>query len=176
MLTTAQETMVQRLRADKEYRLAFARNCLAIPEWKTLFNSLSSVAASNLFGDVMDEMSLEQLAYLAGRFAVQSGWTSLRTGVGSKPRPTTIHVWVIYWLFMESDPETPVYVGQTRQLSERWTAHRNGSTETASIKDRSQLRIKVVETVCGKERDALIAERRHILAARLLNPDLLNKA
>jgi predicted GIY-YIG superfamily endonuclease len=168
--------MVDHMRSDEEYKRAFFLEIIRRDKWEQIFKRLTPAAFSAMSECVLHEMSLEQLTWIIQRlprpsFAVT---TSVRT-----PRPTSpkiIHVWVIYWLFRDGFPEMPLYVGMTRQLSERWTSHRNGSTETAEIGNLETLRIRVVETVCGGEVDARKAERRHIAHALIINPALHNKA
>ena len=162
---------------DDVFRKQFYRRFLSIPDWRLVWDKLNAGAFDALSNECRGEMSLDQLAYCANRHAASIRGSYVPRQI--KPRPlksTSVYVWVIYWLFNEDSPEFPLYVGQTRQLSERWTAHKNGSSGTSCIKDRSTLRIKVVETVCGSERMALAAEKKHIKAALLINANLLNKA
>ena len=122
------------------------------------------------------EFSIEQLFYFANRHAAAFGSPYVPRPQKPKPEsPKIVYVYVIYWLVREYARDIPLYVGMTRQLSERWTAHRNGGCETKGLDDLQSLRITVVETVCGKEKDARNAEVRHIKAAALLNANLLNK-
>lgn len=175
MLTEEQKKYADRMKIDPDLRREFWRHIIRRPEWKQVLTRLNHAALSSL-ADIANEMSLEQVTFVLQNIQMPVYCSALIPSVRRKPRPETIHVWVIYWLYRDGDPDCPLYVGQTRRLSERWTAHKNGSSETASIDDLSTIRIKVVETVCGSERQALEAEKRHIKAALTINRNLLNKA
>lgn len=162
---------------DDSFRREFFGRFMGLDDWRVQWDKLKTPALKMLSDTFPGQFSIEQLFYFANRHAAEI--RSSYVPRAPKPfigKPRVIYVWVIYWLYRVESPEIPLYVGQTRQLSERWTAHKNGSSETACIEDRSSLRIKVVETVCGNERHALAAEKRHIEAALAINPNLLNKA
>jgi predicted GIY-YIG superfamily endonuclease len=90
-------------------------------------------------------------------------------------RKRTRQVFVIYWLHLVESPDVPIYVGLTQNLSQRWAAHRIGRRHTRGVDNIEDLRIKVVETICGNEIEATNAETRQIKAAMAINPNLLNK-
>lgn len=65
------------------------------------------------------------------------------------------------------------------ELAERGAAMAVTGAITAGTKlidDLASVRITVVETVCGNEKDARAAERKHIAAALKINTKLVNKA
>jgi predicted GIY-YIG superfamily endonuclease len=167
--------MVDRMKSDEEYKREFFLEIIGRDKWEQIFSKLTPSALSVMSECALHQMSLDQLTWIIKRLPCPS--FAVTTGVRA-PRPTNpkiVHVWVIYWLFREGSPEVPLYVGMTRQLSERWTAHRNGSTETADISNLETVRIKVVETVCGGENEARAAEKQHISEALKINHALHNK-
>ncbi len=127
-----------------------------------------------LFAEIVEYKNLtrQQIEYCAMRFSA-----GMQAALNRKQRKTsrTVQAFVIYWLYDESMPDVPMYVGQTQNIGQRWASHRIGSRHTRSIKNLESLRIKVVETICGCEYEASAAEIRHIKAALKINPDLLNR-
>ena len=156
--------------ADAENRKKLWRAILHRGDWKEVFSRVSDKAIDAMVMDVAEEMSIEQLTLLIVRMHPE-----MRSDRKTTRRTDGCSVFVVYWLVMIDEPEIPVYVGQTRNLKERWRAHRGGCSATASLNNRESLRIKVVETVMGSEADAWIAERRHITEALKLNDGLLNR-
>lgn len=140
-------------------------------EWQTVFDHMSADALNLAVDEAATEMSLDQLAYVLKRLARH---IRPRRSV-SDSRRSASSVFVVYWLYLSTAPDVPVYVGQTRKLSERWNAHLQGCSATSLISDRSLLRIKVVDTVIGTQRDAVRMEKKHILEALKLNCALLNR-
>ena len=170
-----QKQYAENMKTDPVLRREFWGHVIHRAEWKEIFSGLNSSAMNSLV-EIAEDLSLEQLTWLMHRTPMPSPVYAARSAVTRTPNPKTIHVWVIYWIYRDGIPGVPLYVGMTRQLSERWTAHRRGSSETKDIDDLTTIRITVIETVCGGEREARIAERRRIAEALLINPELLNKA
>ena len=177
MLTMEQKTQLMQDLEDDGFRKRFYGRFLQLHDWRVMWDKLNHGAFQVLSKECRNEMTLEQLGYCANRHAAAVSQCYRPQII--RPRkinPKTIHVWVIYWIYRDGTPDVPLYVGMTRQLSERWTAHRGGSSETKDIEDLTTIRITVVETVCGGEREARIAERRRIAEALRINSELLNKA
>lgn len=176
MLTADQKEQVLRDLEDPSFRREFFGRFMGRDDWRVQWDGLSTGALKMLSNTFPGEFSVEQLLYFANRHAaaIRSSYVP-RTQKPKQESPKIVYVYVIYWLVREYARDIPLYVGMTRQLSERWTAHRNGGCETKGLDDLQSLRITVVETVCGKEKDARNAEARHIKAAALLNVNLLNK-
>lgn len=180
MLTAERQAQAERLLEqlkDPQYRKQFFGVFMGHQDWRTVWDKLNAGALRMMSETFPGEFTLEQLGYLANRHAAGVSRSYRPPIVKPRPQnPKTIYVYVIYWLVREHQPDVPLYVGMTRQLSERWTAHRNGSSETKDIDDLASVRITVVETVCGNEKDARAAERKHIAAALKINTKLVNKA
>jgi predicted GIY-YIG superfamily endonuclease len=113
-----------------------------------------------------------QVEYCAMRFA-----SGMRNNLKRKQKKASraAQAFVIYWLHYDVSPDIPLYVGLTQNIGQRWAAHRIGGRQTRGVSNLESLRIKVVETICGSEHEALAAEIRHIRAALAINPDLLNR-
>lgn len=119
-----------------------------------------------------DNLTHEQVVYCARRFSADTHWNRRKN---MNRRSCASHAYSIYWLYKEGEEDRPLYVGLTQNIGRRWAAHRVGGQQTRGLSDLADLRIKVVETVCGRKQDADASESLHIQRAAAINPNLLNK-
>jgi len=128
--------------------------------------------ASATHGSVdLTQFPIDALAYIANRSCRLIGG---RPVVRNNTRKDA-SAYVVYWIVSKSDPSIPLYVGITKNLDVRWREHRSTSKELASIKDRSSITIRVVDTVVGTLADAEAVEVKQIQSAAKMNASLINR-
>jgi predicted GIY-YIG superfamily endonuclease len=158
---------------DYDFLFRFYLRLARSANWRERLDAWSNQTLLH-FVEIIEYKNLarEQTEYCAMRFAA-----GVQNRLSRKQKKTfrALQAFVIYWLYDDAMPDFPLYVGQTQNIGQRWASHRIGSRHTRSIENLENLRIKVVETVCGREHDALAAEIRHIRAAIKINPELLNR-